>query len=97
LQHIIPTAYTNPKLTAYIIVPITPATPITGAQFDLRFTNSLATVTSVIEGNLFNQNGATTLFNSGTINNAAGTVTNAYGSILGETSVFTGNDQHDCG
>jgi len=35
----------------------------------------------------WHQDGATTLFNSGTINNAAGTVTNVYGSILGEISV----------
>ena len=47
----------------------------------------MATVTSVTEGNFLNQDGATTLFNSGTINNAAGTVTNIYGSILGNTAV----------
>ena len=35
----------------------------------------------------WHQDDATTLFNNGTINNAAGTVTNVYGSILGNTSV----------
>jgi hypothetical protein len=83
LQHIIPTAYTNPKLTAYTNVPITPATPITSAQFDLHITNSLATVT---EGNLLNQDDATTHFNNGTINNAAGTVTNVYGYTIGNNT-----------
>lgn len=68
-------------------IPITPATPITGAQFNLLYDGSMATVTSVTEGNLLNQNGATTLFSSGTINNAAGAVTNVYGSILSETNV----------
>ena len=68
-------------------IPITPATPITGAQFDLLLNSSLATVTTVTEGNLLNQDGASTFFNSGTINNVAGTVTNVYGSIFGETSV----------
>jgi len=70
-----------------ITIPITPETPITCAQFDLLYDGSMATVTSVTEGNLFNQDGATTLFSSGTINNAAGTVTNVYGSILENASV----------
>jgi hypothetical protein len=34
-----------------------PSTPIVGAQFDLIFDNSLATVTSVTEGKLLNQDG----------------------------------------
>ncbi|HUV82326.1 MAG TPA: putative Ig domain-containing protein [archaeon] len=70
-----------------LIIPITPATPITGAQFDLLFDSSLATVTSVTEGNLLNQDSASTLFNSRSINNDAGTVRDIYGSILGETSI----------
>jgi hypothetical protein len=49
-----------------------PSTPIVCAQFDLIFDNSLATVTSVTEGNLLNQDGAATLFNSGTINTVTG-------------------------
>jgi len=62
-------------------------TLITGAQFDLLFENSLATVPTVTEGNLMNQNCASTFFSSGTINNAEGTVTNVYDSILAETTV----------
>ena len=70
-----------------LTIPVTPGTPITGAQFDLLFESSLATVPTVTEGDLLNQNGASTFFSSGTINNAAGTVTNVYGSILAETTV----------
>ncbi|MDF1534865.1 MAG: cohesin domain-containing protein, partial [Methanosarcinaceae archaeon] len=66
---------------------ITPGVSIAGAQFDLLYDSSLATVTSVTEGNLLNQDGASTFFNSGTINNAAGTLTNVYGSILENASV----------
>ena len=81
------TSQTTPGETFTLTIPITPATPITGAQFDLLFDGSMATITTVTEGNLLNQDDATILFNSGTIDNAAGTVTNIYGSILGATSV----------
>ena len=81
------TSQTTPNTPFTLTIPVTPATPIAGAQFDLNYDGSMATVTSVTEGNLLNQNGATTLFNSGTIDNVAGTVTNVYGSILGATSV----------
>ena len=87
LISITPTTQTTPGETFTLTIPITPGAPIAGAQFDLLYDGSMATVTSVTEGNLLNQDGATTLFNSGTIDNTAGTVTNVYGSILGETSV----------
>ncbi|MBW6519209.1 MAG: putative Ig domain-containing protein [ANME-2 cluster archaeon] len=77
-------SFRTPQIAFYPL--ITPATPIAGAQFDPLFDSSLATVTSVTEGNLLNQDGAFTFFSSGTINNVAGTVTNVYGSILGETT-----------
>jgi len=85
---ITPSAQTiTPNQPFTLTIPITPATPITGAQFNLLFNSSLATVNSVTEGDLLNQDGASTLFNSGTINNDAGTVTDVYSSILSETSV----------
>ena len=80
----------TPGSSFTLTIPITPATPMTGAQFDLLFDSSLTTVTTVTEGNFLNQDSAPTLFNSGTINKAAGTVTNIYGSILSETSVSSG-------
>ncbi|HII01516.1 TPA: hypothetical protein HA351_07665 [Methanosarcinaceae archaeon] len=66
---------------------IYPSISIIGAQFDLLFDSSMATANSVTEGNLFNQDGAGTIFNSGTINNSEGTVTDVYGVIVGKTNV----------
>lgn len=76
-----------PGQTFTLTIPITPAVPINGAQLDLLYDGSLASVNLVTEGNLLNQDGANTLFNSGNINNSAGTVTSVYGSILGNTNV----------
>jgi len=65
-----------------IDVSINPDTAITGAQFELLFDSQMLRADSVTEGNLLNQDGAVTLFNSGTINNNEGTVTDIYGLIL---------------
>ena len=70
-------------------ITVNPELAIAGMQFDLHFNNSLVTVNSVTEGNLFKQSGANTLFNPGTINNAAGTVTLVYGYILGKRNIST--------
>ena len=70
-------------------ITIDPAVPITGAQFNLLFDSPIATVNSITEGNLFTQNGASTIFNGGTIDDNAGTVTDVYSLILGATSVST--------
>lgn len=79
----------TPNQQFTVNVTIDPAVAITGAQFDLLFDSSIATVNSVTEGGLFTQDGASTLFNSGTIDNNAGTVADVYSSILGATSVST--------
>jgi hypothetical protein len=50
-------------------------------QFDLIFDASLAAVGTVEEGGLLNQEGATSFFNSGTIDNQAGNVTGVFGAI----------------
>ncbi|MDW7775892.1 MAG: putative Ig domain-containing protein [Methanosarcinales archaeon] len=76
-----------PGQTFTLTIPITPAVPMNGAQLNLLYDSSLARVNSVTEGNFLDQDGANTLFNSGTINNSTGTVTNVYGSILGNTNV----------
>ncbi|HDI12957.1 MAG TPA: hypothetical protein ENF64_02450 [Hadesarchaea archaeon] len=62
-------------------------TPIAGAQFDLSFDPSLLTVDSVEEGNLFKQGGASTYFQSGTINNTTGSITGVACVILGPNTV----------
>ena len=79
----------TPNQQFTINVTIDPAVPITGAQFNLLFDSAIATVDSVTEGDLFTRNGASTIFNGGTIDNNAGTVTDVYSSILGATSVST--------
>jgi len=79
----------TPNQQFMVNITINPTVPITGAQFNLLFDSSIATVNSVTEGDLFTQNGASTIFDDGTIDNNAGTVTDVYGSILGATSVST--------
>lgn len=64
-------------------------TAIAGAQLNIGFDPSLFRVNSITEGNLFNQNGAKTFFNSGTIDNSAGTVINIFDAIIGNSNVST--------
>jgi hypothetical protein len=60
---------------------IQPNNNIAGVQFQLIFNPSLVTINSVSEGNLLKQQGATTYFNPGQINNSAGIVTGVAGVI----------------
>ena len=60
---------------------VEPETAIAGVQFDLAFDPSLVTVDSVAEGNLLSQDGATTYFSPGAIDNVAGTITAVAGAI----------------
>jgi PGF-pre-PGF domain-containing protein len=60
---------------------------ISGAQLNLAYNRSLLNVNSITEGNLFEQNGANTFFNGGTINNSKGTVENIFGVILGPYNI----------
>jgi len=60
---------------------IDPGTAIAGVQFDLAFDPSLVTVDSVAEGDLLSQDGATTYFSPGAIDNVAGTITGVAGAI----------------
>jgi len=64
-----------------ISIEVAPGTPIAGMQFDLSFDASLATVSTVEEGDLLNQGGATSFFNSGSIDNQEGKITGVFGSI----------------
>jgi hypothetical protein len=61
-------------------VTVNPAESITGAQFDLSFDASLVSAESVTEGNLLSQDGASTFFVPGTIDNTAGTITGVAGA-----------------
>jgi len=71
----------NQQFSVSILVQ--PNSPISGAQFNLSFNPALATINSITEGNLFNQNGASTYFLGGTINNTAGTVSGVAAAIIG--------------
>jgi hypothetical protein len=51
----------------------------------LNITNPISN--SITEGNLFKHDGASTLFNSGVIDNSLGKAVNIYGAILGSTNV----------
>jgi hypothetical protein len=61
---------------------VEPISAIAGAQFNLGFNPALVTVNSVAEGNLFKQNGASTYFFPGAINNNSGTISGACGVII---------------
>jgi len=63
--------------------------PIAGAQLNLAFNQSILNVNSITEGNLFKQNGASTFFSSGVINNSSGTVINIFGVVTGNANVST--------
>ena len=64
-------------------------TAIAGAQLNLAFNKSILKINNLLEGNLFKQGGASTLFNSGIIDNSQGTVKNIYGAIIGSSNVST--------
>jgi hypothetical protein len=60
---------------------VSPSTAISGMQFNFEFDPSLVTVNSVEEGDLLGQDGASTYFNPGEIDNQSGTLTGAFGVI----------------
>ena len=62
-------------------ITVDPKVAIAGIQFDLSFDSSLITVDTIEEGDLLNQNGASTYFTTGTIDNDAGTVAGVAGAI----------------
>ena len=68
---------------------VEPDVSISGGEINLAFDSSLVSVTSVSEGDMLNQSGASTIFNPGIIDNSLGTVTNIYGLILGKSNVTT--------
>lgn len=70
-----------------VVVYIEPDTPISGAQFDLSFDSDLLSVVSISEGDVF-INGASTIFNAGTIDNSEGTIMNVFNYPLGKIEVM---------
>ena len=62
-------------------ITVQPNNSIAGMQFNLSFNPALVSINSVTQGNLLNQDGASTYFTAGTINNTTGTLTNVAGAI----------------
>jgi hypothetical protein len=80
----------NPGQTFILNVSIDPlGAAISGAQLNLAYNKSIIRVNGITEGNLFKQNGTSTFFNSGAINNSIGTVENIFGVILGHYNIST--------
>lgn len=75
-----------------ISINVEPNNDIAGMQFNLNFPPDMVTVDNVVEGNLLNQNGASTYFNAGQIDNMAGTVNGVFGAIItpGQTVATSG-------
>ncbi|WP_342210520.1 PKD domain-containing protein [Methanococcoides vulcani] len=59
-----------------------------GLQFDLEFDSSKIQIDSVSEGRLLSQNGISTFFNDGNIDNNAGILSGVFGSAIGPSSVL---------
>ena len=70
---------TGQPFTASVVV--APGTAIAGIQFNFSFDASLASVSKVEEGGLLKQSGASSFFNSGTVDNQAGKITGVFGAI----------------
>lgn len=67
---------------------VTPDTAIAGLQFDLEFDSSKIQIDNVNEGVFLSQNGVSTFFSSGNIDNNAGTLSGVFGSVIGPSSVL---------
>ena len=60
---------------------VTPLARIAGAQFGLSFDPALLAALVVTQGDLLNQDGASTFFSPGLINNVVGSVTSVLGAV----------------
>jgi hypothetical protein len=65
-----------------VSINVEPNNAIAGMQFNLSYDPVIVTVNGITEGNLLNQGGANTYFNSGDIDNEAGIVTGVFGAII---------------
>ena len=70
---------------------VDPDTDIKGAQCNLSFDPLLITANSVTEGDLFSQDGGSTYFVGGAINNTAGTITGIVGLVTGTGVTVSSN------
>jgi hypothetical protein len=87
-----PAGTINPGEHFTVNINVVPNNAIAGMQFNLSFNPAVVTVDNIAEGNLLSQDGASTYFSAGNINNAAGTVTGVFGAITspGQTVAAAG-------
>jgi hypothetical protein len=64
-----------------VSIEVAPGAAIAGLQYDLAFDSTLISAVNVAEGGLLSQNGASTYFSPGIINNTAGTINDVAGVI----------------
>jgi hypothetical protein len=76
-----PTQAVAPGEQFTVSIVVVPGTSIAGMQFDLTYSASLVSASSVEEGNLLKQGGVSTFFNSGNIDNQAGKIAGVFGAV----------------
>jgi hypothetical protein len=77
----VPSQSVSPGSEFTLNVTVQPTSAIAGAQFNLSFNPALVTVKNVREGNLLKQNGDSTYFSPGRIDNTVGIITGVAGTI----------------
>lgn len=78
----VPADAVDPGEQFTISINVEPNNEIAGVQFKLSFNPGLITIDSIVEGNLLSQDGASTFFNAGTIDNQSGTITGVFSAII---------------
>jgi uncharacterized protein YjdB len=61
--------------------------PVSGAQLNIKYNQSVLKINTVVEGNFFKQEGAKTYFHSGVMNNSTGLIVNIFSVIIGPKNV----------
>jgi hypothetical protein len=77
-----PTQPVIPGAQFTLNINIQPNNAIAGGQFSLNYDPAILTINSVTEGNLLKQNGASTYFTPGQINNTTGILSNVSSAII---------------
>ncbi|WP_407356239.1 PGF-pre-PGF domain-containing protein [Methanolobus sp. WCC5] len=78
-----------------VYINIEPQTPIAGAQLDILFDNNIISAVEVNSGDFFEQDGTTSVFIGGTINNQQGSIKGLFAVTLGKAEICTaGNFAH---
>jgi hypothetical protein len=87
-----PASAVQPGEQFTVSIAVEPNNAIAGMQFNLSFAPGVASAVGIQEGNLLTQNGASTYFGTGQINNQTGTISGVFGAITspGQTVAAAG-------